>query len=88
MTTRPLLEFATRKKGFSAHFRVHKLLIPALTTRVKDEKRRDCNKKLKKIKWNKSPNKSTEKSRFQLLFDFVNRHNEGEVRQLTIGDDV
>ncbi|XP_051173489.1 uncharacterized protein LOC127289546 [Leptopilina boulardi] len=69
--------------------RTNSTLIPAIQANIVHREGRDWDKHLKKIQrdLNASPNKTTKKSPFELVYGYINRHDEGPLRSFTIEDE-
>lgn len=69
--------------------RMNGTLIPAIQANIESNSGKDWDKQLKKVQrdLNSSINKTTGKSPFELLYGYVNRHDEGALRILTVHDD-
>ncbi|KAJ8915909.1 hypothetical protein NQ315_015524 [Exocentrus adspersus] len=68
---------------------VNRTIIPVLQAAIEDPEKKDWDKNLKKIALdlNESINKTTQESPFKLLYGYHPRHDEGELRKLTVEDD-
>ena len=70
--------------------RTKNTLIPAIQASIRHAKGTDWDLRLKQVQrdLNSSSNQTTRKSPFELLFGFINRHDESEIRKLTDESDT